>query len=141
MKVPIYHLALILAAAPALAQDKGYPALPVLSAQSSIVGEPITYPRTGPARVTAAIVTILPGEKTVVHRHGAPMFAYILEGEVTVDYGAYGTRLYTKEQGFMEAMSVAHSGQNTGVIPVRILAVYMGAEGTSNVSPAHSPNE
>ena len=34
--------------------------------------------------------------------------AYILEGELTVDYGAHGTRTYKQGQSLMEAMSVAH---------------------------------
>ena len=45
----------------AVAQDaasaKGYPAAPLLSTGTSILGEPIRYPKTGPAHVTAAIVT------------------------------------------------------------------------------------
>lgn len=135
-------LACTVLAGQAVAQDKGYPVLTLLSAQTTVVGETIHYPTTGPARVTAAIVTILPMESTIVHKHGAPMFAYILEGELTVDYGAYGTRRYTKGQGLIEAMSIPHSGQNTGVVPVRILAVYLGADGTSNVVPVNdSPRE
>ena len=125
--------------AQAPAQNQGYPAFPLLSAQTNVVGETIAYPATGPARVTAAIVVLAPGEKTIVHRHGAPMFAYILAGELTVDYGSYGTRRYTKGQAFMEAMAVAHSGQNTGAEPVQILAVSIGAEGTADVLPANDP--
>jgi quercetin dioxygenase-like cupin family protein len=134
-------LALItgLLAGQAFAQDQNYPGFALLAAQTTIVGETIVYPTTGPARVTAAIVTLAPGERTIVHKHGAPMFGYVLEGELTVDYGAYGTRRYTKGQALMEAMAVAHSGQNTGVLPVQILTVYMGAEGTSNVAPANEP--
>jgi hypothetical protein len=35
----------------------------------------------------------------------------------------------------MEAMDVAHFGVNTGAEPVRILVVYMGADGAENVIP------
>lgn len=79
------------------------------------------------------IVTLAPGEKTVVHRHGVPLFAYILEGEVTVDYGAFGNKTYKRGQSFLEAMHVGHAGLNSGSVPVKILAVYMGAEGSQDV--------
>jgi quercetin dioxygenase-like cupin family protein len=115
--------------------DKGYPAVPLLSTGTSILGETIRYPQTGAAHVTAAIVTLAPGAKTIVHRHGVPLFAYILEGELTVDYGRHGTRTYRQGQSFMEAMHVAHFGVNTGVEPVRILAVYMGAKRAKDVIP------
>jgi hypothetical protein len=36
----------------------------------------------------------------------------------------------------MEAMDVAHFGVNTGTQPVRLIAVYMGAEGAQDVIPA-----
>jgi hypothetical protein len=32
-------------------------------------------------------------------------------------------------------MQVTHAGMNTGTVPVKILAVYMGSEGTLDVIP------
>jgi len=119
----------------AAAQDSGYPAAPLLSTGVTVVGETLRYAATGPARVTASIVTIAPGSKTIVHKHGVPMFAYVLGGELTVDYGDHGRRTYRQGQALMEAMDVAHFGVNYGVEPVRILVVYMGAEGAENVIP------
>jgi quercetin dioxygenase-like cupin family protein len=130
--------ALLLAIVPlanrAAAQDSGYPAVPLLSTGTDIVGETLHYPR-GAAHVTAAIVTIAPGAKTIVHRHGVPMFGYILDGELTVDYGTHGKRTYRQGQALMEAMDVAHFGINSSSQPVRILVVYMGADGAQNVVP------
>jgi quercetin dioxygenase-like cupin family protein len=127
--------AIVLAASPAAAQDRGYPSVPLLSTGTNVVGETLRYPTTGAANVTAAIVTVAPGEKTIVHKHGVPMFAYILGGELTVDYGAHGTRTYRQGQALMEAMDVAHFGVNSSAEPVRILVVYMGADGAENVIP------
>ena len=129
-------LAVILIAPGASAEQRGYPAVALLSTGKTVVGETIRYPATGPAHVTAAIVTLAPGAKTIVHKHGVPLFAYILDGELTVDYGTQGKRTYGKGYAFMEAMDVAHSGVNTGTQPVRILAVYMGAQGAKDVVPA-----
>ena len=86
-----------------------YPAVPLLSTGTSIIGETIRYPKTGRAHVTAAIVTLAPGGRTIVHKHGVPLFAYILDGELTVDYGKHGKRTYLKGQTFMEAMNAPHS--------------------------------
>jgi quercetin dioxygenase-like cupin family protein len=133
-------VALALVAGPAVAQDatpaKDYPAVPLLSTSTSILGETIRYPKTGPAHVTAAIVTLAPGGRTVLHRHGVPLFAYILQGELTVNYGKHGTRTYGQGQSFMEAMAVTHFGINNGTQPVRLLAVYMGAKRAKDVIPA-----
>ncbi len=112
----------------------GYPAVPLLSTGKTIVGETIHYPK-GAAHVTAAIVTLAPGGRTILHKHGVPLFAYILAGELTVNYGNHGTRTYKPGQAFMEAMDVAHFGINKGAQPVRILAVYMGAAGAKDVVP------
>jgi quercetin dioxygenase-like cupin family protein len=78
-------------------------------------------------------VTLGPGERTILHKHGVPLFAYILTGDLTVDYGVDGRRTYRQGQAFMEAMGVSHFGTNTGTQPVRLLAVYMGADGAKDV--------
>ena len=119
----------------AAAEDAAYPLEPLLSTGTTIIGETIHYPRTGPAHVNAAIIKLAPGGKTIVHKHGVPLFAYILEGELTVDYGKHGKRTYRKGQSFMEAMNAAHFGVNTGTKPVRLLAVYMGAKRAKDVVP------
>jgi quercetin dioxygenase-like cupin family protein len=120
-----------LLAAPALAD--GYPAIPLFSGNTTVMDEVISWPTTGKAHVNALIVVLAPGEKTVVHKHGVPTFIHILEGEVTVDYEGHGKRTYRQGESFLEAMDVPHSGMNTGKVPVKILAVYMGADGAKDV--------
>ena len=108
--------------------------MPLLSTGTNVVGETISYPQ-GTAHVTATTVTLAPGGHTIVHRHGVPLFAYILFGELTVDYGMRGMRTYRQGDASIEAMDVAHFGINKGNAPVRILAVYMGADSAKNVIP------
>ena len=45
-------------AGPATALDNGYPAVSLISADTTIIGEPLAYPTTGPAHVTAAIASM-----------------------------------------------------------------------------------
>src|SRR6266850_4885068 len=98
----------------------------VLSTGSTVTGEPIRYPTGAPAQITAVEITLQPGQQTGWHIHPVPVFGYILEGELTVDYGAKGERTYLKGDGFAEAMNEAHNGRNTGPHPVKILAVFIG---------------
>jgi quercetin dioxygenase-like cupin family protein len=127
---------LAIAGGAALAQSPAptYPAVPLLSTGTTVVGEKIQYP-SGDAHVTAAIVTLAPGARTILHTHGVPMFAFILDGEITVDYGTHGKRTYRKGASLMEAMQVAHFGENTGSEPVRLIAVYMGSSTAKDVVP------
>jgi quercetin dioxygenase-like cupin family protein len=114
---------------PVSAEDNVAPSVPLLSTGTTIVGETLHYPANGPAHVTAAVITLAPGAKTVLHKHGVPLFAYILEGELTVDYGDRGKRTYHQGDALMEAMDVPHFGADAGAQPVRILTVFIGAEG------------
>lgn len=131
-------IAMLACVGPAAAHDAphGYPAVPLLSTGKTILGETIRYPA-GDAHVTAAIVTLGAGERTILHKHDVPLFAHILEGELTVDYGPHGTRIYRAGDSLIEAMGVPHFGVNTGAVPMRLLGVYMGATGVKDVTPVN----
>lgn len=113
---------------------QAYPTQDLLSTGTTVVGEQLRYPTSGPAKVTVSIVTIEPGALTSFHKHPAPLVAYILEGEMVVDYGPKGKRTYRKGDALLEAMDIAHRGMNLGTDLVKILAIYLGAEGTANVT-------
>jgi quercetin dioxygenase-like cupin family protein len=118
----------------AVETSKDYPIVPLVKGNKTIMGEEFSYP-SGQADVTAAILTLAPGAKTLRHRHGVPLFIYVLDGEIEVDYGVKGKKIYKKGDAFMEAMSIAHFGMNNSSRPVRLLAVYMGAVGSSDMIP------
>lgn len=102
---------------------------------TTVIGEAVRYPGGLPTEITAAVITQPPGKTTGWHRHGVPLFGYILSGELMVDYGDKGVRTYATGAALMEAMDQRHQGVNTVAEPVRILVVYMGAEGLKNVLP------
>ena len=81
-----------------------------------------------------AVVTVAPGSPAAFHRHPVPLVAYILEGELTVDYGENGLKNFRPGDGVVEAMNVPHRGMNLGSGTVKLLAVYVGAEGSANVA-------
>ena len=118
-----------------VAREPPSPAAPLLRTGTTVVGEPVVYPTGTPAQVTAAVVSLAPGEETGWHTHGMPVVGYMIEGELTVDYGEKGQRVYRAGDALMEAIAVAHNGRNTGSGPVRILAVFIGAEGLTPTHP------
>ena len=138
--LPVFVLA-CLVIAPALAEDAVVvraSVAPVMATSTTILGQPISYPD-GPAKVTAAIVTLPPGAVTGWHEHEVPLFGYILEGRLTVDYDDKGIRVYEAGSGFMEAIDWPHNGENRTGAPVRILAVYAGTPGQPNATRVPAP--
>jgi quercetin dioxygenase-like cupin family protein len=129
-------LGLLMSASAAVAESSG--TRPVLSTGTTVTDEPIRYPA-GVAHITAVELTLKPGQQTGWHTHAVPLFGYILEGELTVDYGANGKRTYRKGEALAEAMNEAHNGRNTGRRPLKILVVFIGADGVPNTSPASPP--
>lgn len=109
-----------------------YPPLDVLlSTSTSVIGQPLVYPA-GTPQITSAIVTMVPGQQTGWHHHDVPLFAYILEGELTVDYGPDGTKTYEAGDSFVEAFRTEHNGVNSGSTITRILAVFAGSDTEKN---------
>ena len=133
----------LLVATPVLAEDAAPPAYknlltPLLQSGTDVLGDPLVYPEGAP-NVTAAIVTVPPGGQTGLHSHEVPLFAYILEGELTVDYGDKGKRTYRAGDALLEAQNWPHNGVNTGTVPMKLLAVYMGGEGKQNTVAVPAP--
>ena len=135
----ILALGAVLLTAPATAQETHPRVEQLLSTSRTVIGERIVYPTGAPAKVTAVIVTLKPGDETGWHRHGVPLYGHILEGELTVDYGAHGKRVYRKGDSLLEAIHAPHNGRNTGAGVMRVLVVYMGAEGRPDSVPAKPP--
>lgn len=106
----------------------------LVETDKTILSEPFAYPY-GTARITAAIVTVPPGATIASHLHPVPLFAYILQGRLIVDYGSPGTRTYLKGDAFVEAFEWSHRARNGGRGNVKILAVYAGAVGVPNSIP------
>lgn len=110
------------------------PFTPLIETSTTVMGEPIVYPQ-GKAKITTGIVTMPPGAKTGWHTHAVPLTGLILSGELTVDYGKNGKRVYREGDSIAETMAVPHQGENTGKEIMKLFAVYIGAEGVANATP------
>ena len=111
---------------------------PLVQGGTDVLGTPLAYPE-GTPNVTSATVTIPPGGETGWHQHEVPLFAYILEGELTVDYGAKGKKIYRAGEAVLEAVGWAHNGTNTGTVPMKLVAVYMGGGSKANTIKTDPP--
>lgn len=111
----------------------------LLTTGKTLLGQRLTYPADTPAKVTADIITIDPGAETGWHEHDVPLLAYMLEGELTVDYGPDGTHVYREGEVIVEAIRIAHNGHNLGPKPVRLFAVFLGAEGATDTVETPPP--
>jgi quercetin dioxygenase-like cupin family protein len=101
-------------------------------AAADVLDQILAYPSTSQAQVSSSIITIPVGMETGLHQHDAPMYAYVLEGELTVTYDGGTVKTYRAGEAIMEAVSTPHNGKNTGTVPVQVLVVNMGADGVTN---------
>jgi quercetin dioxygenase-like cupin family protein len=104
---------------------------PLLDTDQTFLVQPFAYPA-GRARISSALLTVPPGATVPLHLDPVPLFVYILQGEIIVDYGSLGSRTYSKGDAFVEAFEWSHHARNGGKGNVKILTVYAGAEGVQN---------
>jgi quercetin dioxygenase-like cupin family protein len=105
----------------------------LLDAQElTTLDQPVKYPKKTPAQVSSVMVTLEPGQETGWHKHRVPLYVYVLEGTLSVEYDAGVMKEYSAGTAYLEAQDVWHNGTNTSDETVRALTVYMGAEGAKN---------
>lgn len=118
---------------PGLAQDnalpEGFETQPVLKTTVTRDNQPIVYP-TGTPQITSVIGTIEPGGRTPLHQHPAPVYVYILEGEVELRSQGGEPHHYTTGEAYIEALGLNHQLFNVGDAPARVLVVFAGEEGS-----------
>jgi len=101
----------------------------ILQTSKTVIGQDIQYPTENNPLIISKIVTISVGVETVEHIHEYPLYAYIMEGNIRVEYKeADKEESHTFGPGdtFIEAINVIHKGINIGDVPVKILIVSIG---------------
>ena len=96
-----------------------------LSTSTTWDGTPIHYP-SGTAKVSGAIVTLLPGTETGWHTHPVPCLALILEGELLVELKDGQTKKLKAGDTLAEVINTPHNGKNIGKTPLKIAVFYAG---------------
>jgi quercetin dioxygenase-like cupin family protein len=100
--------------------------------QLTTLDQPIKYPTKGAAEVSSSLLTLEPGQESGWHKDRVPLFVYVLEGTLSVEYDAGVTKEYPAGTSYMEAQGVWHNASNKTNDAVKLLRVYMGAKGVKS---------
>lgn len=101
----------------------------LLQTDTTSLGQKIIYPNFADDEVTMCKVTIPPGRSTGWHKHEIPVFAYVIEGTLTVEDEKGNARMYAKDSVISEMHDVYHNGLNKGEDNVVLVAIYLGGKG------------
>ena len=127
--------------APSFARDYAQAKVEKLAVTTTnYAGQPLAYPTTGKPEVTALVVHLPPGSSTGWHKHPVPVYAYMLEGELTVRTESGVEKRFMKGEPIIEVMNLLHNGVNTGKETASLVAFYTGVEGVPNVIKSDALN-
>lgn len=98
----------------------------LMKTTSSWDGTPIVYP-SGQAEITGLLVEIAPGGETGWHRHPAPSFGMLLEGELEVRLKDGSVKRLKSGDALAEVVNTLHNGHNVGTTPLKLVVFYAGA--------------
>lgn len=111
------------------------PAVLLDQQEITIVDQRIAYPTKGVAQISSEITVLEAGQETGWLRNRVPVYVYILEGTLTVEFDAAVTREFSAGSAFVQAVKADYNGINKGTTPVRILTVAMGAKDVKTTVP------
>lgn len=100
----------------------------LLKTQTDGTGKKLSYPA-GTPEVTAVLVEIAPGQQTNWHVHPVPCFAYMLEGEISVELANGEKKTFKAGDAMAEAVNMLHNGTNPGRTPARLVMFIAGTAG------------
>lgn len=106
---------------------------PVSHDSLTIAGEPELYLNTPDPEVSSLVFTFPPGAVSQWMIHPAPVYVYVLEGTLQVEFEDGSHQSFHAGQGFLQCRSKWHRGRNDGSQTMQFLAVFFGAKGVPNV--------
>jgi quercetin dioxygenase-like cupin family protein len=112
--------------------DSGVKATLILKTTTTTNNYPVKHLNTQMPEITAMKVEIKPGAETGWHSHPVPLYAYVLEGNLTVELKGGNRYNFTAGDAIVEVVNTPHNGKNLGTMPVVLIAFYTGEIGTPN---------
>ncbi|RXK80658.1 cupin domain-containing protein [Chlorobaculum sp. 24CR] len=139
--LPILWMALLtVCPASTFARDYAQAKVETLEVTSTnYAGQPLSYPEGEMPEVTALIVHMPPGSSTGWHKHPVPVYAWMIEGELTVKTENGVEKKFVKGEPIIEVLNLMHNGTNTGKETASLVVFYAGFKGVPNVIKADSP--
>ncbi|MDD3322449.1 MAG: cupin domain-containing protein [Paludibacter sp.] len=101
----------------------------LLKTDTTSIGQKIEYPDFEEDEVSIYKVTIQPGQSTGWHKHGFPVFGYVMQGTLTVEVENKASHDYSVNSSFSEVINTMHNGINKGKVDVVLIAFFMGEKG------------
>ena len=104
---------------------------PLLTTDKTDIGQPLVLPSRHPVLVVSTY-DIAPGARLARHKHPYSRYAYVLAGDLTVQFDDGKQRQYHTGDVVVEAVDTWHFGFNTGTVPVRLLVIDQVEKGQSS---------
>jgi quercetin dioxygenase-like cupin family protein len=112
----------------------------LLKTDTTLIGQSIEYPITDHPEVTILKITLPPGANTGWHKHIVPLFAYVVEGTLSVEVDDGRIVEFSANSAIAESFDTYHIGRNnctdTNVV---LIAFYMGVRDVPLAAPRTEP--
>jgi len=109
--------------------NKGVVLETILKTDTTSIGQKIVYPDFTNEEVSVVKVILPPGKSTGWHKHVFPVFAYVLQGTLTVEVENRKPMQFPVNSSFSEVLNTLHNGVNNGKEDVILIAFFMGEKG------------
>ncbi len=106
----------------------------IVGAPKTTLGQDFKYPA-GQPLIKAFNIEIPVGKQTNLHKHLVPLYIYIVSGDLEVDYGSKGKKIYKPGTSYVEAIDWCHIGKVSGKTPVKVIGVYLGEQTPDQIKP------
>ena len=106
----------------ALAEGPPVTVTTLVTTDKTVLGQKLVLPKHDP-QLIVSIYEIAPGARLPRHKHPFSRYAYVLAGELTVEFDGGLQRRYPAGEVIVEAVDSWHFGANLGAVPVRLLVI------------------
>ena len=105
---------------------------------TTTAGEPLLYLSTPNPVISSDILTIAPGGVSRWMTHPVPAYIFVLQGDLTIQFADGTEKTVHQGEVALQPRAAWHRGRNEGKVPLRFLAVFMGAQGVPGI--LHPPS-
>lgn len=107
----------------------------LMEAQSlSALDQPIAYPKGKQAQVSSEIEVLEPGQESGWRKYRVPVYIYVMEGTISVEYDAGVVKDFPAGSAFLQAKGIWHNISNKADSRAQMLNVVMGAKGVTSMA-------
>ena len=94
----------------------------LITTDRTVLGQKLVLPKHDPVLIVSTY-DIAPGARLPRHEHPFSRYAYVLQGDLTVEFDGGLQKQYHAGDFIVEAVGSWHFGMNPGKVPVRLLVI------------------